>query len=774
MAELKVPKLQTQPPAGTQPEQLSMTPLQHQQDLADTLDDMPGQVAYHGIGSGKGFSAVNAAHHHQMPLLAVVPASLRNNMRGAIDKGGLKQPSMVVSYNEALKRMHDPDFREFASKALVAVDEAHLTGQQSSQRSKLLTDLPASRRLMMTATPARNRPEELAPLINAAMPGSLPEDPADFKRKFIQSKTTPVGFWGRRMGVKPEVTETPVNLGEFEKAVKGKVHFYEAVDRKDYPSADEKIIEVPMTDKQQSAYDMTMGKYPMLAYKIRHGIPQGKNPDSDFSAFLSGPRQIANHPGAFNKGATDADAPKIIKAVDEIADRRAKDKNFRGVAYSAFLDSGVNPMSRELQRRGIPHAVFTGEQDDDERKQIIHNYNTGKTPVLLISGAGSAGLDLKGTKLMQILEPHWNEKTIDQVRGRAIRYKSHAHLPEKERHVEVQRFHATTQPSWWDRLRGRTTGSKGPDAYVYEQANKKNELLRPYLEIMKGRPASEVEKEVKAATVAVTEDNAVHAWIPVEGGRPTVFLDLDETLVNHTLRRQPTSHPGDNNETVQHVMPNRLPVLAALKASGYQLIGVTNRSLWSEDSTLDSLIAGIQETCDLLGGMLDDVFFSPVPDESLLKPSPVMIFTAAHAYNVDASQCYFVGNCEDDQQAAALAGIPYFDQAEFFMGMGNAVLKDRYNGIPVCDLPIEWKIRGDYLEGVFFSGDEAGPPKFRDAMESYLRGQMPEIVMGSYVVVVRLPDLSGRSKSIARWLSATHRQTTQVCQPPPDSLPSAS
>jgi SNF2 family DNA or RNA helicase len=91
-----------------------------------------------------------------------------------------------------------------------------------------------------------------------------------------------------------------------------------------------------------------------------------------------------------------------------------------------------------LSKAKVPYAEYTGKVPQGERDQMVKDYNSGLIKQLLISGAGGEGLDLKGTKLMQILEPHWNEPTLDQVKGRAVRYQSHAHLPENERNVEIQ------------------------------------------------------------------------------------------------------------------------------------------------------------------------------------------------------------------------------------------------------------------------------------------------------------------------------------------------
>ena len=63
--------------------------------------------------------------------------------------------------------------------------------------------------------------------------------------------------------------------------------------------------------------------------------------------------------------------------------------------------------------------------------------------MLLVSSSGAEGLDLKGTKSIQLAEPHWNNSKIDQVIGRGIRYQSHAHLPAEERKVRVMKYYST-------------------------------------------------------------------------------------------------------------------------------------------------------------------------------------------------------------------------------------------------------------------------------------------------------------------------------------------
>lgn len=729
---------------------LNFTPLQHQSDLSDKLDDSDGQLVFHGLGTGKTRSIVNAAHEHGLPLVAIVPAALRNNMRKELESSGFKQPSMVLSYEEALKKMKDPAFLEHASKSLVAFDEAHRGGSEIGQRQKLLKHLPAAKKLLATATPARNEPAELAPLINSIEPGSLPGKATDFDKKFIDTRTKPVGFVGWLTGQKGETTRRPKNLHEFESAVKGKVDFYQAVDRSNFPSVDEKIVEVPMAPKQQAAYDMTMGKYPMLWYKVKHGLPTSKRDESDFKAFMSGPRQVMNHPGPYNSSATDDDAPKITAAVDEIQKRIKKDKNFRGVAFSAYLDTGVHPLSRELDRRGIAHAMFTGDQDETERKHIVESYNKGKLPVLLISGAGAEGLDLKGTKLMQILEPHWNEEMIDQVRGRAVRYKSHAHLPQDERHVEVQRFHAVPQPSWFDKLLGRHRGSDlSADEYLYNKASEKREILRPFLEILKGRPAADVESEMKQAVEAAP--GAI--MCDTKWNTPGVLLDLDGTLVRMT------GPWGPGGLGTQQVLPRRLEVLRLLKSRGYKLIGITNRSAVYQDMDMMTLMQMNQETMEITEHLLDDILCCPDGDPRIHKPSPTMLLLAMQQYRLDPANCFMVGDMPFDEEAAQNADLPFTYADAFFTADWANVPHAIPHPAPEVLGSHRWVDDGvGNLVGTLACCGQEAVNALRKRIEDHCRASdqvTPEMIVADDVLKLKVPE---SLDTLAAWIDDAYEE----------------
>ena len=73
------------------------------------------------------------------------------------------------------------------------------------------------------------------------------------------------------------------------------------------------------------------------------------------------------------------------------------------------------------------------------------------------------------------MEPHWNESRIKQVIGRAIRYKSHSELEEKDRHVQIYRW-SSTFPD--------TIANKSADEYLIELSKNKDEIFHTFDEII--------------------------------------------------------------------------------------------------------------------------------------------------------------------------------------------------------------------------------------------------------------------------------------------------
>ena len=149
--------------------------------------------------------------------------------------------------------------------------------------------------------------------------------------------------------------------------------------------------------------------------------------------------------------------------------------------YSQYLDSGLIPMALALEEMGftrygesgikplfkdrpselvdvrtmrppqdkknfIParYSMITGEtrlspNNDFEVKGLTGDDNKygNKVKVVLISKAGSEGIDFKFIRQVHILEPWYNMNRIEQIIGRAVRNFSHKDLPFKNRNVQI-------------------------------------------------------------------------------------------------------------------------------------------------------------------------------------------------------------------------------------------------------------------------------------------------------------------------------------------------
>ena len=152
--------------------------------------------------------------------------------------------------------------------------------------------------------------------------------------------------------------------------------------------------------------------------------------------------------------------------------------------YSQYIDSGLIPMALALEEMGFTrygkdveplfktkptdvvdvrdmkppknkkdfyparYSMITGDprlspNNDFEVKGLTDddkqhgNIEGRKVKVVLISKAGSEGIDLKFIRQVHILEPWYNMNRLDQIIGRAVRNFSHKDLPFEKRNVQI-------------------------------------------------------------------------------------------------------------------------------------------------------------------------------------------------------------------------------------------------------------------------------------------------------------------------------------------------
>lgn len=466
---------------------------EHHEHALEKLERQDGVLVNHSTGSGKTKAFLTAAERVQSKdpkakVLILAPASLQSNVDKEIEKHKLnidRDRLHVYSYEKATNIADELSKNKYA---LAVADEAHKLRNVSTKRTQKLGDVIANsdKRLLATATVNYNRLGDLSPLINiVAGKEVLPKDPKEMENKYTKTVYKKPTLVQRLTGTKPEETTALANEKELGKVLGTYVSYYNAKEdpemAKHFPKVTSEEVEVEMSPDQHKLYRYVEGDLPfMLRMKVRHNLPLDKKEKASLNAFSSGVRQVSNSIRHLHQDPDSVEhTPKIQKAVENLTSRMSKDKNFRGVVYSNYLDTGVHEYSRSLKKAGIPHGIYTGSLSKAEKDALVADYNKGKTKVLLISSSGAEGLDLKGTKLIQTLEPHFNPSKIEQVVGRGARFKSHEHLPEEHRQMHVEHYRSVLPKAKF----GKTPYSI--DKYLSENSDNKSELFDQVRELMK-------------------------------------------------------------------------------------------------------------------------------------------------------------------------------------------------------------------------------------------------------------------------------------------------
>lgn len=495
----------------------------HQQRVVDRIqqDDQPGLVVAHGVGTGKTLSSIAAADALGMPAHAVVPSALQGNYAKEIDKHltpGSARPEVhslatvgrrggAAAFNAA-----HPDLEG----GTLVVDEAHRLRNPRSVGYGQVRELGehAAKRLYLSASPVYNHPVDIAPLVNlAAGDKVLPDTQAAFARDYMHTRKVDPGLFAGLAGVQAgEVDELdPRKTKELSATLRKWVDYHQnPTNNADFPTRTDETVDVPVSDAQRKVYDTLLGDAPWwVRYKVRRGLPPSKQEAADLNAFSSGARQSLLSPHVFSQGmdATE-NATKQRVAVDRLQAAIAANKRHKAVVYSPYLQAGLDPYAKLLDERHIPYGRFTGDVPHEVRDKAVRDYNEGRLRALLVSDAGSEGLDLKGTRAIQVLAPAWNQERLNQIIGRGIRYKSHADLPENERSVAVENYRSVLPKSFMQRM-FRMNPDTSVDQYMDQVTSGKERLNAQLRGVMAQGGMGSPEDEARAA--ALNQEDARRA-----------------------------------------------------------------------------------------------------------------------------------------------------------------------------------------------------------------------------------------------------------------------
>lgn len=204
---------------------------------------------------------------------------------------------------------------------------------------------------------------------------------------------------------------------------------------------------------------------------------------SDYDAFN---KQEKNKSSLFE--AMYKSSPKIVQMIFNVMKSQGS-----SLIYSNYvLMEGIQIIKIYLQYFGFTNFSDGGGKDffryseyhggisSDIRREYLDKFNVEENKygkdikIMLISPAGTEGINLFSIRQIHIFEPYWNEVKITQMIGRGIRQCSHKYLPMNERHVDIFRYKSV-----------RTSGQETTDQYIEHLAKEKDKLINSFLEAVK-------------------------------------------------------------------------------------------------------------------------------------------------------------------------------------------------------------------------------------------------------------------------------------------------
>lgn len=426
-----------------------------------------GLIAAFDTGTGKTLTAVStAACMHSMgklfgkdvKILVVTPASLKANMAKEFRKYPYKfgKSLEIISsnifrdamlYHLILRRggAKDDEEKKFIEKrskyadimcdsnTFLIIDEAHEFKTDYAQifekgwkkageypRAKMFVEecYPSVWKILaLTATPMLNKWHDIMNLI-ASVKNVQPKE----LKQYIGFRSEEIKLSKNQQDVletdKVNVKEPEIlNKSEFRDVI-----LFKQVEKTSevFPMRrEEKYVSVPMPIEYFNAVQ-----------EIKRKIGPKPKEKSQIQAWLEKRQKaIANLPNN----------PKLKFVRDYIR----SEKYDKIIIYSRFVTplKKLEPEIKKMVPRNWKVFLITGSSvAPAKRQEVLEEINKHEKAVVLISDAGSMGLDFKGLELVIIYEPGVNIAREEQVIGRAIRYKSHLHLPAYKRRVDIIRL----------------------------------------------------------------------------------------------------------------------------------------------------------------------------------------------------------------------------------------------------------------------------------------------------------------------------------------------
>ena len=426
----------------------------HQEEPVEFMKYNRALLLFHSTGSGKTLTALYSVYQFNYDIIIIGNKSSNKTFADNIKKAEMDPDRFSFYTFTKIKTIVGEQITFFANKSVI-IDEAHAIRTENVYNMWIYSALTvASKIILLTATPVVNYINDMSVLVNIVKnEDSMPTDRKLFDQMFYDEESMQL-----------------INTDILFNKLLNTTSYYQIPQDDNYPTSKTHFKYVIMSHAQIDEYVYYIKKVLYSDQKQVQtidilDIDYGLLPTKKRNTFLTVTRQLSNTVG------NSSTSPKILEIFDVV-----KEGPFPIVVYSNFLKNGIYTLAILLEKNNITYKSITGFTTTDRINSIVNAYNNGSFKVLLISSAGSESLDLKNTRQIHIMEPHWNEPRIDQVIGRAIRYLSHANLPPEQRHVDIYR---------WLSVFPNRIKNPSADEYLADISNKKREMFETYTQIIK-------------------------------------------------------------------------------------------------------------------------------------------------------------------------------------------------------------------------------------------------------------------------------------------------
>lgn len=382
-----------------------------------------GLLVAHGMGSGKTLTSlwvakeyITAGRVKYVNILA--PNVATGEFIDSFERAGitpkLARKIRVLTHTSFVLDKKERLFKD----SLVIVDEVHMfTGEKYS----FLEKLNVQYLLLLSGTPAPNSPDEIVPLINLLCKKRGKHWRPQKWDKSGTTKKDKIDFLRNKVSM--------YNIGPSYNYLKDRGKIFESENH--FPGYRVSTESVPMSPEQNAEY-----------LKLLRRIKREPRAESLLHPFFARERVIINTHARRESGKVTPKIRRVAKdVVKEIVKTRTTSdgksdpkrlKRGRLLLYAFNIDV-VQDLEAEIRRLCLKEKgnispsieVYNGKTEDDDRLDMKAKFNSGKLDLLIISKAGSVGLDLQCTSKVFMYDLCWNIPQMNQIIGRAIRYKSH-------------------------------------------------------------------------------------------------------------------------------------------------------------------------------------------------------------------------------------------------------------------------------------------------------------------------------------------------------------